>query len=447
MDQEQRMSSGERLMWSVGSGLLQATDRALNDGADVNGSGTDLPPPIVLAANRGYVGIINMLIDRGADLEAALFETSVPVADCERFLPLYEARAVHAATEAGHLDALRVLLEAGADPNSLASGGATPLMLGAMENLPAATKSEMIDVLLSTGADPLLGNENDGGWKAIHYAALHGETLLVDKLLSSAPTTLNALDEDGGSPLMLASVNGHLDTVSFLLSVGASDAEAVETYGYSSLVSAVGQGKEDVVRILLDEGLEAVGGVITVPDSIFSAVKRDHACILQMLLNVEGEAMREAWAGTWAHPFELNGDVPAEPMLHIAARFCSYRAAAILLPAGADELAVNAQGRRPSDIIGFFVENSAEHSRHVSEKDAFRRMLKRGPAFRARSWVWPTPGEGVIGMAAERRRPLSSSVRAPALGVRLLRQKRRRLFPRALARYPAASDLAFLGGR
>ncbi|CAN0498604.1 unnamed protein product, partial [Scytosiphon promiscuus] len=213
----------------------------------------DLPPPIALAAHRGYVGIIKMLIDRGADLEAALFET-----DCGRFVPLYGVRAVHAATEAGHFDALRVLLKAGANPNSLTSEGTAPLMLGAMATLAAATKLEMTDVLLSAGADPLLSNEKDGGWKAIHYAALHGETLLVGKLLSSAPTTLNTLDERGGSPLVLASVNGHLDTVSFLLSVGASDAEAVETYGYSSLVSAVAQGKEDVVRMLLDEGLEAV---------------------------------------------------------------------------------------------------------------------------------------------------------------------------------------------
>ncbi|CAN0330160.1 unnamed protein product, partial [Scytosiphon promiscuus] len=194
--------------------------------------------PIVLAAHRGYVGIIKMLIDRGADLEAALCEV----------------RAVHAATEAGHVDALRVLLEAGANPNSLTAIGAAPLMLGATGKLAAVTKLEMTDVLLSAGADPLLSNENRGSLKAIHYAAMHGETLLVGKLLSSAPTTLNALGEDGGSPLVLASVNGHLDTVSFLLSVGASDAEAVETYGYSSLVSAVGQGKEDVVRILLDEG-------------------------------------------------------------------------------------------------------------------------------------------------------------------------------------------------
>ncbi|CAN0126162.1 unnamed protein product [Scytosiphon promiscuus] len=442
MDQEQCVILGKRLVWSVGSGLLQATNRALNDGADVNGSGTDLPPPIVLAAHRGYVGIIKMLIDRGADLEAALFG-----ADCRRFVPLYEVRAVHAATEAGHVDALRVLLEAGANPNSLTSEGTAPLMLGAIAKLAAATKLEMTDVLLSAGADPLLSNENRGSLKAIHYAAMHGETLLVGKLLSSAPTTLNALDEGGGSPLMLASVNGHLDTVSFLLSVGASDAGAVETYGYSSLVSAVGQGKEDVVRMLLDEGLEAVGGLITVPDSISCAVKRDHACILHMLLNVEGEAMREAWARTWAQPIEVNGNVPEEPMLHIAAKFCSYRAAAVLLSAGADELAVNAEGRRPSDIIGFFVENNAERSRQVSEKDAFRRMLKRGPAFRARSWVWPTPGEGVLGMAAERRRPLSSSVRAPALGVRLLWQKRRRFFPQALARYAAMSDPAFLGDR
>ncbi|CAM9569843.1 unnamed protein product [Scytosiphon promiscuus] len=440
-DQEQRISLNQQLGCALRDGSLMEVDRALKDGADVNGFGTDLPPPIVGAACLGHVGIIKLLIDRGAKLETAFFKT-----DSEGPAFLLGIRAVHAAVAGGQVDALRLLLRAGADPNSPTAGGATALMLESDDDASSATRLEMMDALLNAGADPLLGNEKEQGWKPIHYAASRGETHLVKKLVSSAPTTLNAVDEDGRSPILLASCHGHKDTVSFLLSACSSNAGNAKTNVCSALLTAVDEGEEEMVRILLDEGLEAAGGIFVIPGTMALCVEQDNGRVLQILLNVQGEGMQEAWARAWAQPYGHSEDVPEEPILRIAAKFCSHRAAHVLLSAGADELAFSASGKRASDIIGSSVESNSEVSRQAAKEAAFRRMLKRGPAFRARSWLWPTPEKTVPGTAAERTRPVSSSVRVSAFGVRSLRPEHRTFLPRTLARYAVVGEPASLGG-
>lgn len=66
-------------------------------------------------------------------------------------------------------------------------------------------------------------------------------------------------------------------------------------------------------------------------------------------------------------------------------------------------------------------------------------MLKRGPAFRARSWTWPTQAEAAVGVAAEVTPPTSVSARVSALGVRLLERKERTSFHRGFARYSSTA--------
>lgn len=52
----------------------------------------------------------------------------MPENGSESLVYLHGERAVHAAIYGGHADALRVLLQAGANPNSTDSFGMTPLM-------------------------------------------------------------------------------------------------------------------------------------------------------------------------------------------------------------------------------------------------------------------------------------------------------------------------------
>lgn len=145
----------------------------------------------------------------------------------------------------------------------------------------------MVEALLSAGANPLLENEENNGCKAIHYAACSDDTVLVNKLLSTAPTTLNARDKNGFTPLHAAASKGSGNAVSFLLSAGASDVGIPTAKNPSALLLAVGRGNENMVRILLEEASEAVGGLPAIRDAVFLAVCLNSVAVLGILLNFQ----------------------------------------------------------------------------------------------------------------------------------------------------------------
>jgi uncharacterized protein len=92
---------------------------------------------IGLAAFLGGPEAVRVLLEHGAD----------PNADAEN--PM-RVRPVHAAAAAHDHESLRLLLEAGADPNARQQGGLTPLHAAAH-----ADDAEMARLLLAHGADPL----------------------------------------------------------------------------------------------------------------------------------------------------------------------------------------------------------------------------------------------------------------------------------------------------
>lgn len=99
--------------------------------------------------------------------------------------------------------------------------------------------------------------------------------------------------------------------------------------------------------------------------------------------------------------------------LHFSAGYCHPRATALLLQAGGDENAVDADGETPFDVIDT---KRAPHIKHGVGRRLVRRILSRGPAYRARSWAWPAPpgGGGGGGVPATAALP-SSEVAVPAV--------------------------------
>lgn len=388
-----------RLLHQVQKGSLKGIIEMLKAGANVDGSSEVGTAPLFLAANRGRTDVLQLLIDNGADLDAPSsldnfadgFSGSLPFA--EGPTPL------HGALASESLDAIRLLLAAGADPDLADSKGCTPLMMACLKY--SRTKKFVLMAVTDLKGDT-----------ALHIAANFNAPELLGLLLSRAPSTVNLPNTDGVTALCYAASEGKEAAVSCLLSAGARDNTFLFAKGIGSLLIAVELGHEKVVRVLLDRGVQAVGGELAMSYALRRAISYRFPRILQMLLAIEGEQKRIKWARL--------RHTDGNPALFFAAACESLAAASILLLAGADEGATNTLDKHISCCVGAAIR---VNNRTPATTAAMCRLLERGPAFRARSWAWAAkPSEAPASSGCS-----MSGARA-TLNVRIFRLKSNRFF-------------------
>lgn len=403
----------------VETGNIKRVEAMLAAGASVEGPAggptvkNQRPLMVAVLASKS-VKMIQVLLDHGADVNAA---SPLELFGAEGVLSLQRGvRAIHVAVIHHRPDYVRVLLAAGARLDARYSGGITPLISAAIMRVPAE-RLAMTRMLLEAGADPTL--PDDQGRLALHYAAADENPCLMDMLLTNKPATVNRLSKNGATPLYMASGYGNEKVVSLLLSSGAR--QPAPMMAMCPLDVAVSHLRFGVVRILLDRGLEAIGGSSVLPNAINIAImgpKRQQA--LRMLLDAEGEARR---------PHLARSSFNRTPMIGWAAASCSLSSLNMLLSASALETAQDLFGRVPSDIVGRDLEG---HEKSPATEAAVRRMLARGPAYRARSFAWPVADAGG-GAVAVFKADGGAGGRGPAR-LRLYRPEGPRFFVRISSR-------------
>lgn len=122
--------------------------------------------PLHLAAYFGHEAAVDLLLSRGADVNAVARN------------PM-QLTALHSAASGRHHAIAATLLDHGAAVDAMQAGGFTPLHSAAQNGDQA-----LVDLLLSHGADLRL--EADDGRDAAAIAAERGHSELVDKLRRSA---------------------------------------------------------------------------------------------------------------------------------------------------------------------------------------------------------------------------------------------------------------------
>jgi ankyrin repeat protein len=178
------------------AGDLDKASEALAAGANVNAANLHNVTPLLEAAGQGHLEMARFLIGQGAEVN---------------YLGMPEGSPLMLVAFMGQVEFLRLFLAAGAIANlAMPGGGETALHMAAVANHGTAVK-----VLLDAGADPNLhaksgvatsmfeGSVKLWGETPLHYAAAYGdEGMIQAMLLAGADRT--AQNTHGETPLEYA---------------------------------------------------------------------------------------------------------------------------------------------------------------------------------------------------------------------------------------------------
>ncbi len=150
---------------------------------------------------------------------------------------------MHLASESGHAEILKVLIDNGASVNALDQDGAIPLHLAAYHG-----RTEALKVLIEHGAQ--VNAKDNEQYTALHCAADEGQVEAMEILISNG-ADLDVVDEEYMTPLLTVSEQGLDKSAKILLSHGANF-RARGKKQMTSLHLAARGGHEGIVSILLE---------------------------------------------------------------------------------------------------------------------------------------------------------------------------------------------------
>lgn len=182
--------------------------------------------PLQLSARQGQDETMRLLLRYGADPNAYGQETGF-ITDSQRkttsiggkdTVTRFES-TLCSAVQSGHVRAVRLLLEAGADVNSPTHG---PFGRTALQTAAEIVDMDILEELLRAGADV---NADPAEWRgatALQAAAIGGFIGTAARLIEiGADVNAKGAERDGRTALEGASEHGRIDMVQFLLNSGA----------------------------------------------------------------------------------------------------------------------------------------------------------------------------------------------------------------------------------
>lgn len=210
-----------------GSSSRGIMELLVDAGADPNancGEGT----PLHIAVSREHPNLVKKLIAAGAVIDARIQRSGQTPLICAAFEEKTEI--------------VKILVDAGADPNAIDNRKETPLL-----NAVSKSNADTIKVLLDAGADPNL----PGAKSPLRVAAAWSKVKIAKLLVDAGADIDDVSDPSRIPPLGAAIERERSDMIDFLLKIGADP----NVQGYS-LNLAILQRNEDLTKKLLDNGAD-----------------------------------------------------------------------------------------------------------------------------------------------------------------------------------------------
>jgi len=252
------------LMHATNHGLLSVVELLLNKGAQLEVT-TAGWTALQRAANLADLPITNLLLARGADIEARgpreFSPKKHPLARLPSGADLEDHDAASASSDAsigwtpllraahdGQEPVVTTLLSHAAHIEARSPSNGTPLICGC-ENNHTATVSALLAANASVSAS------DDFGWQPLHRALVTRGGATVAQMLLTHGADIDARCTFRKTPLHHAIEKGNEPMVTFLLAAGA-DFEARDIADRTPLQTAIECRLEIMVRLLLDAGAD-----------------------------------------------------------------------------------------------------------------------------------------------------------------------------------------------
>ena len=198
--------------------------------------------PLMYAAKRGSVGMIDDLLAAGAKVDTTN-KTDREFHENRTIINMHTWTALMYAAHYGHVGSVRQLLAAGADSNAVNKKKQTALMLAIASGKTAAAL-ELISRNL------VLEHRDNNGRTALFLAVSFGNITVLNKLLMIGA---NPNANDGAlTALMSAAADGDYDVTKILLDAGADPNKVIR--GKTALSLASEEGYDNITTLLTTYG-------------------------------------------------------------------------------------------------------------------------------------------------------------------------------------------------
>jgi ankyrin repeat protein len=271
-------------------GSLMLVEMLLDRGARIDARGRTGKTALLVACERNHVPVIDSLLARNADVNAAddlgrtplliaILEGREAIEDrlraCGATKGELEARLIRAARKSGLTEIRDILAE---NPNVDTRGprGETALIVACEQ-----ANSAVVAALLEAGADTNV--KMPSGKTPLTVAARRGDLAVVDALLESG-ARVDLTGDDNRTPLMFAAEHGHLPVVQRLLGAKNNPNERDRT-GLTALMVASQNGHAGVVAELLDAAAEIDLRGPAGQTALLRATARGHTAVQRALVD------------------------------------------------------------------------------------------------------------------------------------------------------------------